>query len=184
MIVVCGPVEAGARGRGMAVTVARRVAALAAAELPGTASVQLISRVADDAAGDRLVLELSAAAIDHAALLRGPSPALESADIELALRYLPNTRVAIGIQLDAAGARALAEGAAYAEAAGLVLVGGDAPDVSDIAPGAIVLDPPPADPDETFAAFVATLAVRLAAGDTPADAWAETVRRLAADPTT
>jgi len=45
----------------------------------------------------------------------------------------------------------------------------------------LVLAPPERDPDETFAGFLAALAVRLEAGTEVDRAWAETVAALGAD---
>jgi hypothetical protein len=42
-----------------------------------------------------------------------------------------------------------------------------------------VLDPPACDPDGAFAGVVAALAVRLDAGEDPAEAWRATVATLA-----
>jgi hypothetical protein len=68
------------------------------------------------------------------------------------------------------------------ERSGEAAVDGEPPGIEGITDGAIVLEAPTSDPDGTFAGFVGSLAARLDAGATPADAWAETTRQLAVDP--
>jgi hypothetical protein len=65
--------------------------------------VELVARVPEGPSGDRAIVDLGLAGVGHAAVLRvitgepGPGeaadPALESADLDLALRYLPDVRV-------------------------------------------------------------------------------------------
>jgi len=178
VIVVCGSLEPIGRDAGLAVALAARAARAGAA-------VQVIGIVADGPAGDRRLIELAAAGIGHAAVLRGAPRDLEVADVDLALRYLPDIRVVI----DSAGAAVLhatlAEGATYAGAA-FILVGDESAlaVAAELPESAIVLQAPAADPDGTFAGFVGAFAARLDGGAAPADAWAATVRDLAVDPVT
>ncbi|MBI3745736.1 MAG: hypothetical protein HY264_04300 [Chloroflexi bacterium] len=178
MIVVCGSLEPIGRHEGPAVALAERAAWAGA-------SVQVIGIVPDGPSGDRRLIELGAAGVGHAAVLRSTARALEPADVDLALRYLPDIRVVV----DASGAATLhatlAEGATYAGASFILIgdVSAPAPAI-DLPDSAIVLQAPTDDPDGTFAGFVGAFAARLDGGAVPADAWAATVRALAVDPVT
>jgi hypothetical protein len=175
MIVVCGDLGRPSRGAS-AILIAGRAAQAGSA-------VQLVGVVPDDPEGGRRLLDLAAAGVGHAAVLRSPARDLDPADVDLALRYLPDARVVVTIGLGPAVVEVAGERAAWAGAT-LIVIGntgaGDAagPDLPD---DAIALDPPPTDPDGTFAGFVGVLAARLDAGATPADAWAATTRALAVD---
>jgi hypothetical protein len=177
VIVVCG--EFGRpSGRGTsALAVAARAAAVGAA-------VQAVGVVPDDPEGDRALMELSAAGVGHVAVLRGPGRALEGADVDLALRYLADVRVVVGIGLDGGAAAAAAERAGWAGATLIVVrragLAADAPG-GEVAGGGIELEAPASDPDGTFAGFVGALAAGIDAGATPADAWTATTRSLAVD---
>ena len=136
-----------------------------------------------DLAGDATLLELAAADVRHATVIRSFADGIEEADLDLALNYLPDIR---GIVLVAPGAALVAPAAAAASwsEAGLVVIGPvDAATTSalDATGSAIVLDPPATDPDGTFAGFVAALAARLEAGSPAAEALRETIAGLAAD---
>jgi hypothetical protein len=137
---------------------------------------ELVATVAMDRAGDRALLDLAAAGVGHAAALRSPAAALEPADLDLALRYLPDLRVVV-LAADAAtlGATAAAS-AAWAGARLVAVADGDPP--AALPDDAIVLAAPPSDPDEAFAGIVAALATRLDAGEAPAAAWAAVARDL------
>ena len=177
MIVVCGDfVSHGKRGTGAA-EIARRAAVAGA-------GVQLVSVVADEAEGDAWLLELGTAGVGHAAVLREPARDLEAADLDLALRYLPEVRVVVVVEMPAPIVAAAAEQTQWSGAA-LIVVGqaaGDGPGLPATLPeGAIVLEAPASDPDATFAGFVGAFAARLDAGATAADAWAATTRELAVD---
>ena len=178
MIVVCGDFASpGERGTGAA-EIARRAAVAGA-------GVQLVSVVADGTEGDAWLLELATAGVGHAAVLREPARELEAADLDLALRYLPEVRVVVVVEMPppivaTAADRTLWSGAALivvsrASAGGAVLP-------AELPDGAIVLEAPASDPDATFAGFVGAFAARLDAGATAADAWAATTRELAVDP--
>ena len=156
--------------------------------------------------GDRLLLQLAAAGVGHATVTRfvaaspvassaaspaasrpaPPSSALviEPADLELALRYLPDVRA---IVLGGASSALLATASAAANFAGATLVVIGPVGVVSIDAGSalgdpIVLDPPARDPDGAFAGLVAALAVRLDAGADSGVAWQSTLAALAIDP--
>jgi hypothetical protein len=161
---------------------ATAIAARAAAAGTGA---QVVGVVPASPAGDRLLLELVAEGIGHAAVLREPARELEAADLDLALRYLPEVRVVVAVDVPAAIVAAAAEQAQWSGAA--LIVVGQAPGNGAALPanlpdGVIVLEAPANDPDATFAGFVGVLAARLDAGATAADAWAATTRELAVDP--
>lgn len=149
------------------------------------APVQVVGVVPDNADGDRRLVEIAASGVAHAAVLRGPARPLDAADVDLALRYLADVRVVVTVSLDDPVVVSAAERATWAGAS-LVAIGGRGSQGDGQAPplpeDAIVLEAPASDPDGTFAGFVGTLAARLDAGATPADAWAATTRELAVDP--
>jgi hypothetical protein len=149
-----------------------------------------------DPAGDARLLELAAAGIGHATVVRSAADGLEAADVDLALRYLPEVRAIVLVAPDASLIAPAAAASGWS-GAGLVVVarGSDRPDgpdtaetaagvprAIDSAPQAIVLDPPRVDRDGMFAGLVAALATRLDAGDDPTTAWQSTVSALAVDP--
>jgi hypothetical protein len=167
------------------------------------ARVEMVGAAAPGSAGDQRLLELAAASVGHATVIRSGADSLEPADLELALRYLPDIRAVVLVQPPARLLSAAIAGADFAGAP-LVIIGPlDAeslaaleaqdgqprdgqPRDSGTRPGAatapIILDPPARDPDGTFAGFVAVLAVRLDAGDPPEAAFGATVSALAVDP--
>ena len=161
--------------------------------------------------GDRQLFQLAAAGVGHATVTRSGVAGIEPADLELALRYLPDIRAIVlvdpGPLLLATASTASAwsgaplivvadtdevtapTGAAPKSVAATELAAaasaGPAISLSGTEHGAtqpIVLRPPTADPDGAFAGLVAALAVRLEAGDDPAAAWQSTLRALAVDP--
>jgi hypothetical protein len=168
VIVVAGRMGSGGGGAVTARTVAERVA--------GAGSVvEIVAVVGGDTAGDRALFELRSAGVGHAAVLRSPATDLEPADVELALRYLPDIRAVVVVDEVPAVVAAAAAAAGWA-AAGLIVVtgsaGGSVAAEEELGDRAIVLAAPAHDPDAAFAGFVAALAIRLADGETPADAWA------------
>ena len=174
-MIVVGFLGAAGRDGELAFEVARRAAATGA-------RVEMVGSAAAGAEGDARLLALAEAGIGHATVIRSGADRLEAADLELALRYLPDVRAIVVMAPD----RSLIPPAAAAagwSGAGLVIVAPkpDGPDPS-AAPNAIVLEPLSTDPDATFAGFVAALAVRLDAGDDPATAWNATTSSLAVDP--
>jgi hypothetical protein len=156
-------VVAGRLDSGLAVPIARRAAALGAA-------VELVSTVPPGASGDSRLGELAAAGVRHAAALRSPAPALEPADLDLAIRYLPEVRLVVVASDAATLAAVAAEAAAWSNAAFIVL-SGEAERLELPDDRAIVLAGPATDSDEAFAGLVADLAVRLDAGEDPTSAW-------------
>jgi hypothetical protein len=168
---------------GLAVEIARRAA--------GTgARTEVVGVAPPDRKGDRVLLELAAAGIGHATVTRSAASAIEAADLELALRYLPDVR-AIVLARPSSPLLAPAMAAGSWSGATLVVIGpldGDGTAVLDAATspsprrGPIVLEPPSRDPKGAFAGVVAALASRLDAGEDPAAAWQSTVEALAVDP--
>ncbi len=177
MIVVCGELTGKLMGGASPAAVARAAAAAGA-------TVQVVGLVSDDADGDRRLLEFAAAGIGHVAVLRGPARELEAADVDLALRYLPEIRVIVTVGVPPAILATASEHASWSGAA-LVAVTFAAPGAAGDQPmfseGAVVLEAPPSDLDGTFAGFVGAFAARSDAGATPADAWAATTKALAVD---
>ena len=158
--------------------IARRAAATGArAEVVGVAPAGSV--------GDGQLVELALAGVGHATVIRSDASGIEPADLDLALRYLPDVR-AIVLVAPSAGLLSTALAASSWSGAALVLVGpldteaAAAVDAAAVPP--IVLDPPARDPDGAFAGVVAALAVRLDAGEDPAAAWQATVAALALDP--
>lgn len=100
---------------------------------------------------------------------------LDAADLDLALRYLPDYRVVIlACDLDES-ARATVVGAASWAGAHLVAIVSGAADAASLPPGATVFERPAGGPDGSFAATVAAYAVALDRGTEPAAAFAEAV---------
>ncbi|NJD29966.1 MAG: hypothetical protein FIA92_16940 [Chloroflexi bacterium] len=142
------------------------------------ARTEVVGAGPPDAGGERLLIELAAAGVGHAALQR-TSAEPEPADLDLALRYLPDVRVIVLARGGGPLASTAAAAAAWSGATLVLVDAGPVPDELAVVP--LVLAPPARDPDETFAGFLAALAVRLDAGLEVAKAWQETVAGLAAD---
>jgi len=99
-------------------------------------------------------------------------PALDSGDLELALRYLPDYRVlVVAHPLDANALATVVAAGRWAEAQLIVVVasGATAPGLPD---DATVLEAPAHDADGAFAAVVGAYAAALDRGASPADAFA------------
>jgi hypothetical protein len=170
--------------------IARRAAATGArTEVVGAAPL--------GAAGDRLLLQLATAGIGHATVTRSVAPgaaaaaaaggtlsgpAIEPADLELALRYLPDVRAIVLVEPSGSLLTTATSAASFAGAT-LIVVG--PVDVAALdalgTPLPIVIEAPARDPDGAFAGVVAALATRLDAGADPAAAWAATLATLAVD---
>jgi len=146
----------------------------------GGGRVEVVGVAPDGPLGDRALLELSTAGVGHATVTRSPASAIEPADLELALRYLPDVRVIVLVAPEAPLVEVAAAGSAWS-AATLVVIGPLADDAADAAGDALVLDPPADDPDEAFAGLVAALARRVDAGESPATAWPATLAALAVE---
>ncbi len=98
---------------------------------------------------------------------------MDAADLELALRYLPDYRVVVlAADLDPAALGTVVAAAAWAGAhlVALVATGSDG---SALPPDATVLERPTSDPDADFARLVATFAAALDRGVKPATAFSE-----------
>lgn len=191
-MIVVGVLVPGVAATDAVVEIARRAA--------GTgARTEIVGVAPSGDVGDRQLVSLAAAGVGHATVTRSAAPGIEAADLDLALRYLPDVR-AIVLVRPAAPLLVTALATSAWSGAALVVVGPldtdasaaldanapAAPDVPGRASGRagapIVLDPPARDPDGAFAGLVATLAVRLDAGEDPAHAWGSTVTALAIDP--
>ena len=100
-------------------------------------------------------------------------PVLEPADVSLALRYLPGYDVIVVTDdVPAAAIPVAVEAAAFAGAHLVVLVGNGSAGPEGLPPEALVLETPAEDPDGAFAHLVGGYAAGLAAGESPADAFA------------
>lgn len=163
------------------------VARLAAA---AGARVEVVGVVPPDEAGERITLQLAQAGVGHATITRSAVAETEPADLDLALRYLPDVRAVVLLRPPA---RLVPTATALASWSGAALVLVDGPTVDDATsagpsgaeggPPVIELEgPSDGDPDETFAGFVAALVVRLDAGDEPSAAWSAALATSAADP--
>lgn len=101
-------------------------------------------------------------------------PALEAADVELALRYLPEARVVVVAEpVTADVAEAVGAGASFSGATLVAVVEGGA--VPDGLASATVFEAPTDDPDDAFARVVASYAVALDGGREPREAFAQAV---------
>ena len=174
-MIVIGFLGAPGKAGELALEVARRAAATGS-------RVEMVGVAGADAAGDSLLLQLAAAGIGHATVVRSGADRLDAADLDLALHYLPEIRAMVLVAPDPSLIAPAAAEAGWS-GAGIVLVApkGAALDTS-AAPKAIVLEPPPNDPDGTFAGLLAALAARLDAGQDPASAWKSAAKTLAVDP--
>lgn len=186
-MIVIGILAPGAASAPTVVEIARRAAGTGArTEVVGVAPVGPV--------GDRQLLELAAAGVGHATVTRSVARSIEPADLELALRYLPDIRAMVMVE-PGGQMLATAHAASAWSGATLIVVGAADVDISAAGPaepevaaaGAaalepIVLEPPVHDPDGAFAGLVAALAVRLDAGEVPAIAWRATLAALAVDP--
>ncbi len=174
MVIVVGFLGAAGRDGELALEVARRAA--------GTgARVEMVGVAAPDSSGDAILLQLAAANVGHATVVRSGADGLEAADLDLALNYLPDVRAIVLVAPDSslippAAAEANWSGAGYV----VVSPHGDQLDTS-LAPEAIVIEPPSIDRDGTFAGLIAALATRLDAGESSAAAWKATAKALAVD---
>ena len=144
--------------------------------------VEVVGLAPAGADGDRLLLELASAGVGHATVTRSAAATIEPADLELALRYLPDVRVVVLVAPEAALLRTAASGSSWSDAA-LVLVGPLGTDAAEVVDGspAIVLEPPDRDPDEAFAGLVAAFAGRVDAGEPAEAAWRATLAALVVD---
>ena len=173
MIVVVGDLRADGRPS-TAKAIAAHVAALGS-------TVEIVGLVPGDATGDGRLLELATQGIGHAAVLRSPGEAMEAADLELALRYLPGVGTIVLVDDGRGELLATAAAAAAWGAAGLIVVAPGGDGTAELPATALVLQPPASDSDGTFAGFVAALAIRLDAGEESVAALRSTIAALAVD---
>jgi len=102
--------------------------------------------------------------------------ALDAADIQLALRYLPDYDVVVTAQpLDEAATTAVVEAATWANAR-LIVIGSNA--TMPLPTDATILDPPGEDAEGAFATVVGRYAAALDRGEDPGDAFAAASREL------
>ena len=96
---------------------------------------------------------------------------VDAADVELALRYVPDYRVVVSAgSLDAAALRAVVAASSWSGAHLVVLVPAGE-DVAGLADDATVLERPSADPDGVFAAMVGAYAAAVDSGSEPGAAF-------------
>ena len=206
MIVVIGsPIG---RRDGERIEAAGAAAALARVAAAAGAEVQLVGRVGEDDLGDGVVLALARAGIGHVAVLRdagrataevlasdedalddvtdeAPAPlglTLDAADLELALRYLPDYRVVVVADALDESALATAIGAARWAGAQLIVLVEPGARPTGLPAEATVLEAPADDPDGAFAAVVGAYAAALDRGVGPAEAFASASGAAGATP--
>ena len=184
-MIVVGLLAADVPSSGTVVEVARRAAGAGAGPLRAAAPsagrrVEVLGMIPGDAIWDGATIELAQAGVGHATVVRSARGSMEPADLELALRYLPDIRVIVLVQPPEALVTTAISAASWSGAA-LVLIGPLDGEIPATDPAPIVLEPPGADPDGTFAGFVARLAVEIDDGLAPAEAWQRTIGSLAAD---
>ena len=116
-----------------------------------------------------------------------PGLPLEPADVELALRYLPDYRVVVVAEQQPTGtARVAADAATWAGAQLVLVVDDEAPAEDTAVPASawVFQRPAGSDPDGTFARVVGEFAAALDSGATGADAFAELEGRFGVAPAT
>ena len=151
------------------------------------AKVEMVGLVPGDAAWDKVLFDLTAAGVGHATVVRSARGSMEPADLDLALRYLPDIRCVV---LVGPPARLLPTAISGADFAGAPLVvvgpldrGGDGGARCGERRFARDRSGPTAQrPRRHVRGFVAALATRLDAGDPPDTALRATVAALAVDP--
>lgn len=191
MIVVVGQPLFRATDRGaLAGGLPARIALAAAAH---GRSVQLVGKAGEDAEGDAVVLALARGGVGHVALLRESGrgtrrapesipdddtwTTLEAADVDLALRYL--SEFAVLVLADPAVpdiVRVVTDGAGWAGAWLVVVVGQGQAAPDGLCPDVIVFEAPGADPDGVFASLVGSFAAALDDGDDPAEAFRASIQ--------
>lgn len=149
------------------------------------ARTEIVGIVPPGPSGDRQLADLAAAGVGHATVTRSGATAIEPADLELALRYLPDIRTIVLVAPPAPLLEIAAAASAWSGAM-LVVVGPLDPEATEhlgaAAAEPILLEPPAHDPDTAFASVVAAIASRIDAGENPASAWRSTIASLAIDP--
>jgi sugar/nucleoside kinase (ribokinase family) len=183
--------------------------ALAAARLGG--EVELVGAIGDDPEGDRIVVELGRGGVGHSALMRDPAtrtplitqardarplPRLESADVEMGMRYMHECRVlVISAELDPEALATAQEMAEFHSAAVVMVANAGTVDAALLADSVTLLERPLTEDEEAvedavvvaaddadFGAFVAEYVVRLDRGEEPAQAFAAALGDSAWEP--
>ncbi|HKG56877.1 MAG TPA: hypothetical protein VKA85_06500 [Candidatus Limnocylindrales bacterium] len=148
------------------------VAFLRDAAHPTPIARRLDAVTGDDDGGlaDELLGDADTSGLEIVPEAPGDRPALEAADVELALRYLPDFRAILVAEPQPDGVVAVAaEAAAYAGAELVVVVrGGQRPTALG---DALVIEAPADDPDSAFATMLGELAAALDRGNNAADAF-------------
>jgi hypothetical protein len=197
MIVVIGTLRLrGAGGDSEVVGLAASIASFAAAD---GALVEIITRLGDDPAGDAVGLALTRRHIGHVAILRDPvaptvvvdvgpedgdpgagemststrddlGPQLEAADVNLALRYLPQLSVIVVVHAADDIVGEAIEASTWADTSLIVVVrpGRDVPDGLPVA--AVVLEVEDAD-ESAAGAAIGRFGAALDRGDSASDAY-------------
>ena len=98
------------------------------------------------------------------------APTIDAADLELALRYLPDYRVIVIAEPIAADVLRVAAAAVGWSGSSLIVVG-ETSDTTGLPDDVTVFAQPAADPDGAFAAMVGTYAAGLDRGEHPRDAF-------------
>jgi len=142
---------------------------------------EVVGVLPGDGAGDRRLLHLASRGIGHAAVLRTTAANLDPADLELALRYLPDLRAIVLVEPSVDLVAPAVAASAWSGAA-LVIVTSAPTDDGDAGSNTWVLAAPKTDPDEAFAGVVADLAHRLHDGADPGQAWQATLTVLGLEP--
>ena len=99
-------------------------------------------------------------------------PLLEAADIELALRYLPDYRVLVVADPLPAASLDVAVAASRWNGAALIVLVPNGSEPPALNPDDTVLEAPDGDPDSAFASVVGAYAAALDRGEEPAEAFA------------
>ena len=183
--------DAGADADGLAVAIARAAVGCGAV-------VQLVGKVGDDPEGDAVVLDLARSSIGHPAMLRDPArrtpaggrtdidrrpaPTLEPADLELALRYVPDFRVLVLATPALPKLIPAAVDAAGFAGAQLIVLTGTRSGQLPVPESATLLAAPARGVEGAFAALVGAYAVALDAGVESAAAWRAASKRVGVDP--
>lgn len=162
-------------------------------------AVQLVGKVGEDADGEALVLALAQGHVGHVAVQRDPAhptprvdpagddaagedgksprvePALDAADIELALRYLTEFRViVVAGDLDDAAVGVAADAIGWSNGTLIAVVAEGGREPAGLPADAIVLGSP-TDDAEAFDRLVGELAAAIDAGGDPRAAFRELV---------
>jgi sugar/nucleoside kinase (ribokinase family) len=137
---------------------------------PSRATPATVPAAADDPAFDDDGDPAAPATPDSMIVAAGLS--LEPADIELALRYLPDYRVLVVADSLAEPSLRVALAAASWNGAALVVVVPAGSKQSPAGDDATVIEAPPDDPDDAFAGIVGAYAAAIDRGEEPAEAFA------------